>query len=249
MPKATFLEMLEQLHVCWHRPCTCFMRQKRASIHALSPHLPLPPCAHPPPTPAPQVFAIDYTNPEEVKPRINPIQRLSTLPLDWSDTNYVGEIKIDAAGANVYVSNRGHNSIATFNVDPATGLLSRAGVDSTLGRCPRHFGLSPCGRYAVVGDQDSDVVKVFRLCPDSGRLAAPTQELDVPTPNFVLFVKPHPQSAPVANGTPAANSTPVGSGGANGVMNGGAYTDGATEAREHATAVQQMASPVTVCAN
>jgi hypothetical protein len=138
-----------------------------------------------------QVFSIDATSPDEVRPRITPVQRLSTLPPDWSGLNYVGEIKISASGRHVYVSNRGHDSIATFAVDPATGALARTGVDAARGACPRHFGLSFCGRFAVVGVQDSDAVKVFRLCPQSGRLADCIQELDAPTPNFVLIVKPH----------------------------------------------------------
>jgi 6-phosphogluconolactonase (cycloisomerase 2 family) len=176
--------------------------------------------------PCPQVFAVDASNPDEVRPRITPIQRLSTLPEGWSSTNYVGEIKIDADGRHVYVSNRGHHSIATFSVDAATGLLTREGIDSTLGDCPRHFGLSPCGGYAVVGDQDSDVVKVFTLCPDTGRLVTCIQELETPTPNFVLFARPHPLGA-------AKIST------------------GASEAREQARTVSniRVASPVAVCAS
>jgi 6-phosphogluconolactonase len=59
---------------------------------------------------------VDPSNPGEVRPRITPIQRLSTLPEGWSGTNYVGEIKVDAGGRHVYVSNRGHHSIATFKV-------------------------------------------------------------------------------------------------------------------------------------
>lgn len=172
------------------------------------------------------MFAIDASNPEECKPRITPVQRLSTLPDGWGSVNYVGEIKLSVDGRSVYVSNRGHNSIATFSVNPNTGLLSRQGIDSTLGRCPRHFGLSPCGGYAVVGDQDSDVVKVFRLCPRTGRLAACVQELDAPTPNFILFAHPYPSAGTLVN-------------------------SGASEAREQAKVVSslRLASPVAVCAN
>jgi hypothetical protein len=85
---------------------------------------------------------VDPSDPAAVRPRINPVQRLATLPEGWSGTNYVGEIKIDAAGRNVYVSNRGHDSVAAFKVDAATGLLERAGVDCVLGRCPRWGGLT-----------------------------------------------------------------------------------------------------------
>lgn len=40
-----------------------------------------------------QVFAVDASNPDEVRPRITPLQRLSTLPEGFTERNYVGEIK------------------------------------------------------------------------------------------------------------------------------------------------------------
>ena len=141
----------------------------------------------------------------------------------------VGEIKVDAAGRFVYVSNHGHNSIAIFAIDPATGLLSLAGIDSTQGRCPRLFGLAPCGQFAVVGAQDDDkVVWLFRLCPDTGRLAARSQQLDAPTPNFVLFAPPHALAGTGADG--------------------GGFSSGALEGRARRGTGVGMA-PMAVCAS
>lgn len=130
---------------------------------------------------------MDASRPEEVRPRITPVQSWPTLPADFSATNYVGEIKIDAAGRYVYVSNRGHNSIAVFAVDQATGHLTPVATQKTGGKCPRHFGLSPCGRYAVVGDQDSNMVRAFSVCPDNGTLELlPGGEYAMGSPCFVL---------------------------------------------------------------
>jgi len=138
-----------------------------------------------------QVFAVDESNPEEVKARITPVQSLSTLPEDFRELNYVSEIKIDKAGHYVYISNRGHNSIAVYAVDQTNGSLSLVSIDSTLGKCPRHFGLSPCGKYAVVGDQDSDSIKIFNVS-QTGSLSYTGVEYDMASPNFVLFQLPHP---------------------------------------------------------
>lgn len=113
---------------------------------------------------------MDSSEPEAVRPRISAVESHPTLPADFTTTNYVGEIKIDAAGRFVYVSNRGHNSIAVFAVDQTSGRLTPVAIQKTGGKCPRHFGLSPCGRFAVVGDQDSNVVRVFRVCPSNGTL-------------------------------------------------------------------------------
>ncbi|WIA15777.1 hypothetical protein OEZ85_002392 [Tetradesmus obliquus] len=142
-----------------------------------------------------QVFSVDDSNPDEVRPRITPLESHPTLPEGFTATNYVGEIKVDAEGRFVYVSNRGHNSIAVFEVDQATGRVTRVAIEDTLGKTPRHFGLSPCGRFAVVGDQDSDNVKTFSVCGKTGRLAPVAgADLALNSPNFVLFVRPHPEA-------------------------------------------------------
>lgn len=150
-----------------------------------------------------QVFAVDDSNPDEVRPRIKPLESYPTLPPEFKTTNYVGEIKVDKTGRFVYVSNRGHNSIAVFAIDQATGGVTPVSIDSTLGKCPRHFGLSPCGRFAVVGDQDDDVVKVFTVCSETGRLTfIEGNEYDIPTPNFVLFQQPHPTATHLQGSNP-----------------------------------------------
>jgi 6-phosphogluconolactonase (cycloisomerase 2 family) len=138
------------------------------------------------------MFSVDTSEPDTVRPRIAPLSSLPTLPEGWSGVNYVGEIKLDAPGRTLYVSNRGHDSVAVFSVDATSGTVARVSVDPTGGRTPRHFGLSPCGRFAVVGDQDSDVVRVFTRCPDTGRLTLlPAADLALPSPCFVLFQRPH----------------------------------------------------------
>jgi 6-phosphogluconolactonase (cycloisomerase 2 family) len=86
--------------------------------------------------------------------------------------NYVGEIRVSPDGRAVYASNRGHHSVAAFSVDAATGALAaRLGVTPAGGACPRHFNLSPCGRWLVVGAQDSDAVAALARCPETGALA------------------------------------------------------------------------------
>jgi 6-phosphogluconolactonase (cycloisomerase 2 family) len=134
-----------------------------------------------------QVFVVDSSEPEAVRPRISAVESHPTLPEDFTTTNYVGEIKVDAAGRFVYVSNRGHNSIAVFAIDQTTGHLTPVGIQEIGGKCPRHFGLSPCGRFAVVGVQDSNVVRVFKICPNNGTLeAVQGSEYPFGSPCFVM---------------------------------------------------------------
>jgi 6-phosphogluconolactonase len=138
-----------------------------------------------------QVFAVDSSDPDAVRARIRPVQSHTTLPEDFTTTNYVGEIKVDATGRFVYVSNRGHNSIAVYSIDQTTGFLTPVAIQKTGGKCPRHFGLSPCGHYAVVGDQDSNVVRVFKICPRNGTMEQlEGGEYPMGSPCFVMFHKP-----------------------------------------------------------
>lgn len=72
-------------------------------------------------------------------------------------------IKLTADGAVLLASNRGHDSIAIFSVDPATGALARRNVAKLTGRFPRDFELMPGERFAVVGHKMSDEIQVYRF--------------------------------------------------------------------------------------
>jgi 6-phosphogluconolactonase len=97
------------------------------------------------------------------------LQTLSTLPPRWSDGNTCAQIHIHPSGDFLYVSNRGHDSIACFAVDPHTGLLSEIALCPTE-RTPRAFGISPNGAYMLVAGQDSGRVAVYSIDADTGDL-------------------------------------------------------------------------------
>ena len=78
---------------------------------------------------------------------------------------------LSADGRMLYGSNRGHDSIAVFAVDPADGRLTLRGHVPTGGQRPRNFALDPTGAYLLVANQDSNSVTVFRL--SAGALPAP----------------------------------------------------------------------------
>ena len=65
-------------------------------------------------------------------------------------------------GRAVYVSNRGHDSIAAFTVDPSIGLLTPAGHSPTK-ECPRAFGVDPDGRFLYAGSDHSGRVTSHKI--------------------------------------------------------------------------------------
>jgi len=111
----------------------------------------------------------------------------STVPAGWTGTNYPADIHVAASGRTLYVSNRGHNSIAVFSVAESTGALALAQVVSTEGDWPRNFSLDPSGRWLLVANQRSDSVVVFGRDPENGRLTPTRQRLAIPSPVCLRF--------------------------------------------------------------
>jgi 6-phosphogluconolactonase len=117
------------------------------------------------------------------------IHTVSTLPPDFRGTNSTAEIQIDRGGKFLYVSNRGHDSIAVFAVDSATGMLTSVEHVSTQGKTPRNFSLDPTGSYLFAANENSGNVVLFRVDAGNGRLTPTGQVLDVPSPSCVIFLK------------------------------------------------------------
>lgn len=115
------------------------------------------------------------------------IQRLSTLPdslsVDNPETAFsVADIHISPDGKFLYVSNRGHNSLAIFLIDSDTGTLTTVDHASTLGETPRNFMIDPQGEFVFVANQNSDNITLFQRDSSSGRLTYTGTEIPVPSP-------------------------------------------------------------------
>jgi 6-phosphogluconolactonase len=115
---------------------------------------------------------------------------VSTLAKGYTATNgdSTAEIEVHPSGKFVYGSNRGHDSIAVFAVDPAEGTVTQVEIVSTLGKTPRGFGIDPTGSFLIAGNQNSDSLVVFRINPDTGRLTPTGQKLEAFSPVSVEFV-------------------------------------------------------------
>ncbi len=118
---------------------------------------------------------------------LSPLETRSTLPAGWTGTNYPADIHIAPSGRTLYVSNRGHNSLAVFSVAKSTGALSLDQVISTGGDWPRNFSLDPTGRWLLVANQKSNSIVVFGRDQKSGRLTPTRQRLELPSPVCLRF--------------------------------------------------------------
>ena len=97
-------------------------------------------------------------------------------------------VVVHPSGKFVYGSNRGHDSIAVFSVDPAKGSVTRIDNTSTQGRTPRNFTIDPSGKYLLAANQDTGNVVVFRIDPASGKLSPSGTEIKVPFAVCIMFL-------------------------------------------------------------
>jgi 6-phosphogluconolactonase len=114
------------------------------------------------------------------------LQTISTLPRGFTGSNTTAEIRIHPEGQFLYNTNRGHNSVAMFEIDPATGKLSVIGWESTRGEWPRGMNIDPSGTFLYAANQNTDSIAVFRIQPSNGRLKFSTL-VDTLTPVDVEF--------------------------------------------------------------
>jgi 6-phosphogluconolactonase len=116
------------------------------------------------------------------KGTLRELQTVSTLPEGFQGASTCAEVQVSPSGRFLYGSNRGHDSIVAYAIDPLEGTLSCIGHFGTQGRTPRHFSICPDGRFLLVANQDTDNIVVFRLDPGSGTLAETSHRVKVPTP-------------------------------------------------------------------
>jgi 6-phosphogluconolactonase len=118
---------------------------------------------------------------------LNPKQTLSTLPPEFEGTSYCADIHVHPSGRYLYGTNRGHDSLAIFRVDPATGQLEAAGNVPTGGEHPRNFAVTADGRWLLVANQDTDNIVVFRVRDGGAHLERVGEPFSLPAPVCLLF--------------------------------------------------------------
>jgi 6-phosphogluconolactonase len=131
-----------------------------------------------------------------------------TLPAEFKGNSSTAEVEVHPDGNFVYGSNRGHDSIAVFRRDPATGLLTFIQHAPCGGKNPRHFKIAPGGRWLLCAHQDTNSVSVLPLDPATGKLGKPVETVSVPKAICVVFAR-ETAAKPAADARKAPWNTPV----------------------------------------
>lgn len=112
------------------------------------------------------------------------IHAISTLPDGFEGTSIAGHLSLDRSGARIYVTNRGHDSVAVFDWSDGHIPYLLQHVPSG-GASPRAFVLLDAERLLVLANEEGDTVTVFDV-RDDGTLAPHHQAIDVRAPVFVF---------------------------------------------------------------
>lgn len=117
------------------------------------------------------------------------IQDISTIPKGFDGRKSTAECLAHPSGKFLYVSNRGHETITAYTIDPTSGLLTYVENEPTGGNEPRNFFIDPSGKWLLAENQNSDSVFVFTIDQKTGELTPTGDSVKVGKPVCIRMVK------------------------------------------------------------
>jgi 6-phosphogluconolactonase len=119
--------------------------------------------------------------------KLAPVDSAVMLPEDWRGDNLAAAVVIHPNGRFGYASNRGHDSIAIFSIDPE-GRLGVLGWQSEAVEFPRDIAIDPGGRFLLVANQNRQEIVSYAIDAGTAMLAPTGEALSVASPSCIAFV-------------------------------------------------------------
>ena len=99
------------------------------------------------------------------------------------------DIHISPDGKYLYTANRqDENSISIFEISQDNGHLSLKGHQSTRGRIPRSFVISPQGKYLIVANQSTNEIVIFSRDIETGLLTEKNILIGLKSPSSLKMI-------------------------------------------------------------
>jgi 6-phosphogluconolactonase len=114
-------------------------------------------------------------------------QTISTLPDDFKGTSYCADVKITPDGRFLYGTNRGHDSVAAYQI-AEDGRLSLIGIEPSRGKGPQNLAITPDGAWLLCANMPGNNLAVFRIDPRTGRLRAAGEPVHQTSPSCIMFL-------------------------------------------------------------
>jgi 6-phosphogluconolactonase len=130
------------------------------------------------------VSVFDY---DAARGALTMVQDITTLP-DNAPANITADIHVHPSGKFLYATNRGHESLVRFAIDPERGTLTNAGWTPVRGEHPRSFTFSSDARLLLVGNLTSGSAALFVVDQSSGELTPIGEPGAVPSPSCLLLL-------------------------------------------------------------
>ena len=114
-------------------------------------------------------------------------QTISTLPDDFKGTSYCADVKITPDGRFLYGTNRGHDSIAIFQIGD-DGRLALVAIEPSRGKGPQNLAITPGGQWLLCANMPGNNVAVFRIDAKTGRLKPHGEPVGQTSPSCIMVV-------------------------------------------------------------
>lgn len=115
------------------------------------------------------------------------VQTVPMLPLGLKDSSKASAIKFSPDGMRLFGSNRGHESIVTYDIDPDSGKMSMLAINPLAGKFPRDFEFMPGGKFMLVGHETSNQIMTYAYDQATGTITPTDATLPMFRPVYVKF--------------------------------------------------------------
>jgi len=119
---------------------------------------------------------------DSISGKLDALSRISTLPSNFEGTSTAADIRISPNGKFLYVSNRGHDSIAIFKLSQNGRELEQVGIEPSGGNQPRNLMIDEYGEFLFAANRYSNNITIFKIAQETGELNDTGIQLEVPSP-------------------------------------------------------------------
>ena len=113
-------------------------------------------------------------------------QTISTLPKEFEGTSHCADLKITPNGRFLYGTNRGHDSIAVYEIEDS-GRLNLREIEPSLGTGPQNLAITAHGELLLCANMPGDNVAIFRIDPNTGSLTSVGEPISATSPSCIMI--------------------------------------------------------------
>jgi 6-phosphogluconolactonase len=114
-------------------------------------------------------------------------QTISTLPADFKGTSHCADLKITPDGRHLYGTNRGHDSIAAYQIGD-DGKLTLIGFEPSRGTGPQNLAITPDGHWLLCANMPGNNIALFAIDPKTGKLKPTGEPVPQTSPSCIMLL-------------------------------------------------------------